>query len=138
MALKWTESLSVGYAAIDAQHRELVGRFNDLLEACRKGQGKEKVAALFGFLDDYVVAHFGAEERLMAEHGYPATAEHKSQHAYFVGKLAELKAALREGGASFALVIDTNQILFDWIIEHIRNVDVQLGAYLRARSTGAG
>lgn len=131
MAMKWTENLAVGYAAIDEQHKELVSRFNDLQESCRKGKGKEKVVEVFGFLDDYVVAHFGAEERLMDKNAYPAAAEHKRQHALFISKLAEMKECLRQEGASFPLVIEINQTLFDWIVEHIRTVDVLFGAFLK-------
>ena len=133
-AFRWTESLAVGHDTIDEQHRELIGRFDDLLEACRPGKGKEKVAELFGFLDAYVVSHFRAEEKLMAEHGYPGLLEHKSQHAWLVGKLADLQGTLQQDGPSFHLVIDANQTLLNWIVEHIRSTDVRFGRFLQSRS----
>lgn len=134
MSFHWTESLAVGHRTIDDQHRELIDRFRGLLEACKAGKGKEKVAELFGFLDAYALSHFRAEEKLMAEHGYPGLLEHKSQHAWFVGKLAELKGTLQADGPSFHLVIAANQTLLDWIVEHIRSTDVRFGKYLQGRS----
>ena len=57
MALQWTSDFSVGETTIDHQHMELFQRFNDLLDACRQGRGKERVSLLLDFLDQYVVFH---------------------------------------------------------------------------------
>jgi len=134
MSFHWTESLAVGHRTIDEQHRELIDRFRDLLLACKAGKGKDKVAELFGFLDSYVASHFRAEEQLMAEHGYPGLIEHKSQHAWLVGKLADLKGTLQADGPSFHLVVEANQTLLNWIVEHIRNTDVRFGKFLQERT----
>ncbi|HEY7746514.1 MAG TPA: hemerythrin family protein [Desulfuromonadales bacterium] len=134
MSLRWTESLAVGHPSIDDQHRELIDRFRDLLLACKAGKGKEKVAELFGFLDAYVTSHFSAEEKLMAEQGYPGLLEHKSQHAWLAAKLAELKGTLLADGPTFHLVVEANQTLLNWIVEHIRSTDVRFGKYLQGRN----
>jgi len=131
MALEWTEGLAVGHSLIDQQHRELLRRFDELMEACRQARGKERIVALLGFLDSYVATHFGEEERLMDRLAYPGTAEHKAQHRHFTGRLEALKTDLRDMGVSSALVISTNQILLNWIIQHIKTVDVQFGAFLK-------
>ncbi len=39
MGIQWRESLSIGNDAIDNQHKELLLRFNSLLEACQAGKG---------------------------------------------------------------------------------------------------
>ena len=134
MSFHWTESLAVGHRTIDDQHRELIDRFRGLLLACKAGKGKEKVAELFGFLDAYVASHFRAEEQLMAKHGYPGLLEHKSQHAWLVGKLADLQGTLLADGPSFHLVVEANQALLNWIVEHIRSTDVRFGKYLQGRN----
>jgi hemerythrin len=131
MALEWTEKMAVGHEIIDRQHRELFRRFDDLIEACRQANGKERIEELLGFLDSYVVTHFRDEERMMERCAYPGAAEQKAQHRYFIGRLDELKADLKEKGVSTHLVISTNQILLKWIIQHIKNVDVQFGAFLK-------
>ena len=133
MALEWTEKLAVGHAVIDEQHRELFRRFDKLIEACRQASGKERIEELLCFLDSYVVIHFREEERLMELCAYPGLDEQKSQHLYFIGRLDALKTDLKEKGVSAHLVISTNQILLKWIIQHIKNIDVQLGAFLKAQ-----
>ncbi len=134
MAILWTERLAVGHGTIDAQHRELFARFGDLLEACKQNRGKEKLNQLFGFLDEYVATHFGEEERLMASRAYPGLPAHREQHRIFIDRLKDLKKLLQEDGPSLHVLVDTNHTLLDWIINHIKGVDVQFGAYLRGGS----
>jgi len=132
MALEWTEKMAVGHPIIDQQHQELFRRFDELMEACRQARGKERIEALLGFLDSYVATHFREEERLMDRHAYPGAEAHKGEHRYFTDRLDALKANLREEGIATGLVISTNQTLLNWIIQHIKNIDVQFGAYLKA------
>lgn len=132
MALEWTEKMAVGHAVIDQQHRELFRRFDDLIEACRQGSGRKRIEELLNFLDSYVVVHFREEERIMDRHAYPGAGEHKAQHRHFIGRLDALKADLEEKGVSAHLVISTNQVLLKWIIQHIKTIDVQFGAFLKA------
>lgn len=142
MGVEWTDRLSVGFDPIDAQHRELIGRFNTLLEACQECRGKEKIVELLGYLDQYAASHFGMEEALMERHAYPGVEEHLQEHRYFIRKLNALKESLEQRGPSLELVIQTNQALLSWFVKHIRNIDVKFGAFLRTRlpatSTGGG
>lgn len=57
MGIVWTESLSIGIEAIDNQHKELLLRFDMLLNACQAGQGIKELKRLQGFLEDYIVTH---------------------------------------------------------------------------------
>jgi len=138
MALEWTDRMAVGHPVIDAQHRELFRRFDDLIEACREARGKERIVALLGFLDSYVATHFREEERLMERYGYPGTDEHKGEHRHFTERLDALKVDLSEKGISSELVISTNQVLLNWIIQHIKSIDVRLGAFLKTRPPAEG
>ncbi len=133
MPVEWREDYSVGFERIDMQHQELFNRFNALMEACKSRQGREKIAELLNFLDEYVVTHFGEEEELMASYGYPGIQEHKAQHRHFCEKLNELKAILDEEGASVHLLVATNEAVLQWLIQHIRKVDLTLGTYLQEK-----
>lgn len=134
MPLDWNQDLAVGHPLIDTQHQELIQRFNDLLESCRRGQGKSQVGRLFEFLDDYVLFHFTEEEQLMIRHGYPEREGHMQQHREFKTRLADLRNSLRQEGANTPLVVSANQVLLDWIIRHIKQVDVRFGRYLETQS----
>ena len=131
MIVEWREDLTTGNREIDDQHKELFRRFNSLLDSCRRGEGKEEVLNMFIFLGDYVKAHFSTEEQLQQEYDYPGYRAHKEQHDWFVGEFRKLEGQLVAEGASFLLVIQTNQFIVDWLIRHISGTDKELADFLR-------
>ncbi|MCG0274860.1 MAG: bacteriohemerythrin [Thermosediminibacteraceae bacterium] len=133
MAITWTEDLSTGIAMIDEQHKELFKRVNDLMSACAKGKGKEEIVKVMEFLKEYVVMHFGAEEKCMQETGFPDYKAHKKQHDGFVEEFKQFKNKMEQSGPSVDLVVKINHFLVDWLINHIKKKDKALGAFLRKK-----
>jgi hemerythrin len=133
MAIVWTADLATGVNEIDEQHKELFRRINTLLEACREGKGKEEVHKVIQFLEDYVVVHFGSEEKYMVQYSFPSYAGHKSQHLEFMEKFSQIKATLTAEGPALVTVVATNHMLVEWLRTHIRRLDKELGAYLREK-----
>lgn len=131
MGIEWRESLAIGVAEIDEQHRQLLHRFDRLLRACEAGQGIDELRPLIGFLDDYVIKHFGDEERIQQLHRYPGYSAHKLEHDSFVTRLHNLKDEVDQEGAALHHVVETNNLLLKWLINHISTVDVQLGRFLK-------
>jgi hemerythrin len=134
MAMEWTDDLSTGSVSIDDQHKELFERINALLEACKQGKGKAEVSQVIWFLDDYVVTHFSAEEKYMETHHYPDFGKHKALHLEFMDNFADLKREFEEEGAGVHLVVKTNQLVVQWLLDHIRKIDKALGAFLKAKA----
>jgi hemerythrin len=132
MGLQWDRSLAVGVKLLDEQHQELFRRVDGLLLAVMKGQGKPEIERLFQFLGGYVVEHFGAEEKLMAQYRYSAMASHKQMHADFVKKFGELKAAFDKDPGAGEVSIGLNRFVGSWLREHIGSVDTALGKHLKA------
>lgn len=130
MHMGWSHDLATGVAGIDQQHRELFQHFDRFQQACRQGQGRERLAELLGFLNEYVDVHFADEEALMSRIGFPQAAEHAAAHAAFRRKMAGLAAFLDARGPSIDLLVDTNQKVMLWLLEHIRKSDRALAAYL--------
>ena len=133
MQIMWREELAVGVPAIDDQHKELINRFNALLAACNEGRGKTEVGELLGFLREYVAVHFYDEEALQQELGYPGYPEHRAQHLEFVGRLDTLHRQHSLEGASLTLVVQTNNMLIEWLVNHISKVDRKVGDFIRTR-----
>ncbi|RNC69172.1 MAG: hemerythrin [Desulfuromonadales bacterium] len=131
MAIGWRDDLLTGIREIDDQHKELFRRFGDLLTACREEKAAKEVLRLFMFLDEYVISHFNAEERLMLSCGYREYLEHKRQHQQFVRQLEELKRKYRDEGAGLSLVITTNQVMIEWLTRHIEKMDKDIVPFLR-------
>ncbi len=134
MAVEWREHLSVGIRRIDEQHKELFRRFDALLTACNQRKGKEEVHGVLRFLDDYIRSHFAMEEQLQKKLDYPYYNEHKAQHETFIKDFRKLQDEFAEGGASLSLVIQTNQTLVKWFINHIHALDQALADYARGKA----
>ncbi len=133
MGIQWDRTLSVGVKMIDEQHQELFRRVNTLLDAMMKGQGKPEIEKLLQFLSGYVVEHFGAEEKLMAQYKYPGLPVHKQQHVDFVKKLGELKGEFDKHGATGDVSITLNRFVGTWLRDHIGSQDTALGKFLHAQ-----
>jgi hemerythrin len=132
MAIQWRDSLSIGVEAIDSQHKELLLRFDKLLTACQAGQGIEELKKLQAFLDDYVHTHFNDEEALQRKHNYPDYEAHRAEHTFFIEQLNTLKAETEKEGISTHHVVETNNMLLKWLLNHISKVDTKLGIFLKS------
>lgn len=132
MSISWREELAIGDQRIDGQHRELLQRFDTLLAACRRGEGRAELTQLLGFLDDYVVKHFGDEEQLQQSSGFPDFQSHQLQHLGFVKRLQKLKRSIdSQGEVQLDHVLGTNKMLLDWLVNHISTADRELGRFLQ-------
>jgi hemerythrin len=79
-------------------------------------------------LTDYTVYHFGSEEQLMQQYGYPELASHKIEHKSFVKEVfTQIKRLSNDNPSdSFKLYA----FLMDWLINHIGKSDALWAKYL--------
>ncbi len=131
--LAWDPSLAIGIPAVDAQHVALfehVARFEAAVEGGERGAALER---LFGFLADYVRAHFEAEERLMREVSYPGIYDHVREHVDFSHRLRLLVPLWNEEGDSSAVLSVLVGFVRSWLVEHVGSTDRRVGEFLRGR-----
>ncbi len=76
--------------------------------------------------------HFKQEEALQLLHHYPAYEAHRSEHQYFIEQLDKLKSETKTHGVSTHHVVETNDLLLKWLLNHISKVDIELGKFLKA------
>jgi len=134
--MEWNEKLAVGIDTIDSQHKELFKRINNLVMAIKEHRCKSEIDGVLKFLDDYARIHFSEEEKHMSDSGYVGLDEQKEEHRKYLAMLHELKeqaAQPRIQGASYDLSATTNQVVVDWIVDHIMKVDMKFGEYLKDR-----
>ncbi len=132
MANGWTESLSVGLSAIDADHHRLFDMLEELRGLLASHAPGYDIGFAFERLAEFAVFHFRREEALLEGNGYPGHAAHKGQHDQFAARAGQALADHRAGRAG---AIDHGLIDFveAWLVEHIRNDDMAFSAFLQAR-----
>lgn len=136
MGIEWKESFSIGVDEVDNQHKELLRHFDGLLVACEKGQGRDEVKRLYSFLDSYVVHHFRSEEAIQQQYEYPGYAVHKQEHDNFINRIKTMEEKIVEtGDVEVAHLIETNNLMLEWLIKHISYTDMELGKFMRSRQS---
>lgn len=123
--MEWDASLETGNAAVDEQHRELVGLFNEL-EDTERDDGPAEVRRALDDLTEYVAVHFEMEEQLMRSLAYPPEAfgEHVREHRDLTARTRELVLAHRTG--ELDSVAPITELLRDWLCDHIEKLDRRL------------
>lgn len=134
MSLQWSENLASGSSDIDTQHKELFLCVNSLLLAVDRGAtAREEVSKIVQYLTDYVVFHFGNEEKYMAKYNYSSATAHKAQHEQFVKTFMKLRDRLMMEGINAPLAQEIKDLCVDWLINHIKYSDRALGMYLKLK-----
>lgn len=129
--VSWDDKLSVGIAAIDADHKKLLGLINNLQTAVYYPTGESFERQALDELVSYTKYHFEREEDLMRKYGYPDFEPHKRQHEEMVAKVGEFLAAYEQDRES--TVEEMCQFLKSWLIGHIAGTDKAYSGFLREK-----
>jgi len=136
IAVSWDRSLETGDPEIDEQHQELFRRIDQLMAATQDRRARAEVERLLTFLGDYVVNHFDAEERIMAESGYPEMSAHRAEHQHFVIEYGRLFQDYQADGPGPVFVVKFGNRVTAWLCEHICRTDRRLADYLAKKRDG--
>lgn len=63
---EWKVAMMTGVSEIDDPHRELIAKFNELVEAEANEVDRQKIGDILDFLQHYAEWHFNNEEQIMA------------------------------------------------------------------------
>lgn len=132
--LEWSDELSVGIDAIDAQHKNWIAHFNAVLDAIETNKDQETVISTLDFLADYTEKHFGTEEKHMKASGYPGFEAHLAKHNDLKSTVDDLVRDFREDGVSRQLADAINTLLSNWLVSHIQEMDTAFAAFARENS----
>ncbi len=135
MVITWHQELmTTGVPEIDAEHKELLRRFNDFHEAVKNRHGKEALTQTLTFLTTYTASHFTHEEACMNRLHCPAAPANKAAHDGLRSEIARIKARIAAEGIQSLDVVQLEKILGDWLRTHICSVDVRLRECVGSRS----
>jgi hemerythrin len=127
----WSQKYSVNIRDIDEQHKALIGMINDLHDALKKGEGRRAASEILQKMIEYAAMHFSFEEKYMLRYDYPDFPSHKERHMSFVEQVLGFQRDLDEGRA--AVPLEVMKFLMEWLLEHIKQVDMKYGPFLNDR-----
>lgn len=137
MRITWDDSFDLGIPELDAEHRDLVETYNQLVDAWRRDQGLVRPALIINELTGRVRVHAMSEEGLLAAHGFPGLADHRRDHEDFLRAFEELERRLLADGA-VELKEATLRTLGDRLVRHTRGDDDEAAAFLKEKLKPGG
>ncbi len=133
-ALAWSDALALNQPQMDDTHREFV----DALNAVAAAQGLDAAVRSLQRLIAHSEAHFGQEERWMAELGFEAPNCHAQQHEQILEVLREVLREVQRrlasaGEAALGLVTALVPALAEWFPMHAQAADAGLALVMAER-----
>ena len=138
MAFTWKKSFELGHPLIDAQHKQLVDTFNDLMDACLSGEGRDKLESTLDFLCEYTIKHFNDEEEWQCSINYPEYQNHRQIHEDFKELVTKLMAEFKKGGPTDIVVAELNCAVGEWLVNHIKMDDAKIASFYLQEKYGRG
>ena len=133
--IEWNNSLSIGIDLIDEQHKTLIKRLNALSKAVEMMQGETEIMKTLEFMIDYTNFHFSSEEKYMEEQEYPGLDYQQDLHEEFKDTLRHIVEDFEEEGPTRALTTSINTFLVNWLIKHIKGLDMKFGEFLKDKNS---
>ncbi|MBF0237117.1 MAG: bacteriohemerythrin [SAR324 cluster bacterium] len=129
--IEWTKDLEVGVVMIDQQHQELFRRVNKLMRAIQLEDSTETVPEMLDFLEEYVIIHFHAEEKLMMDTGYPHYHRHKQEHTQFIKVFRQLTELYENKQKGLFFLFHLQNHVIEWLVYHVAGEDRTLGRWYK-------
>ena len=129
----WTPELILGIDIIDQQHRELIGKMEDLFFSLKTDEGVEKVLEIILFMQRYTLTHLATEEYYMHISDYPDFDTHLMLHNHFRMAVLKVKKYVKEHPTSPETLSLVKTTIINWFLNHIQTVDKNYGKALRSK-----
>jgi hemerythrin-like metal-binding protein len=128
--IEWNDRLLLGYAEMDAEHRDFVVCVQALQQA-EPAQVAERLQAFA----EHARRHFGAENAWMVDTDFPARDCHIDEHAAVLKSVEEVQALVALGNT--AIVRSLADELARWFPGHADYLDSALAAWMAKRRWNA-
>ena len=127
----WMDDLSVGNAAIDADHKRLIVMVNGV-EAMIRARDSFALPQALEQLEDHLYAHFVREEKIAQAVKFPF-GKNKVEHEYVLKEFQHMKDELvaKEGIWSDGAAEHYSHFLSDWITGHVLHEDMLMKPVLQ-------
>lgn len=125
------DSLMTGNPLVDAQHRALYEKVNELHDAIRNSQERTCIDDLVHDVVRLAQEHFADEEALMESHAYPGIDEQRRLHEEFRTDVAQMRSEYDSAGCGVPLRFAV--FLHEWLVRHMRLEDRKIVAHIRSQ-----
>ncbi|MDL2314523.1 hypothetical protein LJC36_06035 [Desulfovibrio sp. OttesenSCG-928-C14] len=125
--IRWTKENETGIPVIDEQHRALAGIINSFFHFRDDPDIERVLVPTAEAMKDFGVIHFGTEEKLMLESGYPGYEEHSREHLLIKEEIWMEERACRNAGDAMGFLL----FLKKYWTKHLEGYDREYIPHLR-------
>jgi hemerythrin len=122
--IQWKNEFSVGVAAVDLEHRELIQLINRLDADMQEYATKKMVLQTLGEIYARISAHFALEEKIMRDAGYDDYSTHKQDHESLLDELVGIIDSVDDAGRYDRTALSRS--LDSWFSDHFQTHDAKL------------
>jgi len=122
--IEWKDEFSVGVAAVDLEHRDLIDLINDLHTLMDEGATHQQVTSSLGEIFAQISAHFALEEKFLRDTEYEAFSSHKDDHEALLDQIRDIMDRVEDDGSYDEARLSAE--LDSWFSEHFRTHDAKL------------
>ena len=122
--ITWKDEFSVGVAAVDLEHRELIELINGLDAGMRERASQTTVVETLGEIYARISAHFALEEKIMRKADYDGFTTHKQDHERLLDELLVVVDSVDDAGHYDRAGLSRD--LDRWFSDHFRTHDARL------------
>lgn len=133
--ITWRDKMSIDNGGvIDQDHKHLIEIINRFGEIAADGLDKEEAAEILYALKFYTQTHFGREEQLQNLVSFPYADAHHHEHVNLIKTLDTAIQHFKEsdGEQQERLHVEIQEMLHDWLINHILFSDLKMQMYVDA------
>lgn len=128
--LEFDEKYLYGIPEMDDEHKELIEKAENLINAYQNNNPEEEILKLMFFLKEYVDSHFSSEEALQKKYNYPEFEHHKALHNEFKLKFLDLYEEVLTKGLDLSNRLQFNHLCSEWILKHIGEEDKKIAEHI--------
>ncbi len=127
--IEWEEKFSVDVPELDAFQKELLERFNTLIDMKINNEEAKVVTNMISDINDFSKMYFAREEKLLRQRNYPDLESHSKSHRQFVRNSISLRREIAEDINNLTMEVILE--LRDWLVDHIETSDSLFVPFLR-------
>ena len=128
--IEWKDEFSLGNAAIDKDHRQLIEQINQLYDQFAMPMDASAIESLLVELQADISAHFALEELLMEQAKYAEFEAHRQDHDNLLDQINDLIFQFEEDPEKGRRLLKST--LSDWFSTHFTTFDARLHGRLDA------
>jgi len=126
--IEWKDEFSIGIAAVDHEHQQLIVLINELHDAMSGENATITVLDFLGEIHAHIAAHFALEEKIMRALRYDQYEEHKQDHERLLDEISDIMEAWEKH--DFYNDDAFSQTIESWFTDHFSSMDARLHKHM--------